>query len=190
MQPGWNWNVKAPVAPQATPGGAVIPTLYQGPVVGAPPLRYAPGLPPQTGGSSGPPNSVNGNVANTGTGPPQPLDWWQASQVAASPVTTLGREATPSMPFTSVVNRWPGRAAMLGRQWHRGNTGNASAMSHGWPSNWYDLRLPVAYIPAARQIWRSIRTFTQATRSNDRQYIPAVFVPASPVNTLGVNHAP
>ena len=161
-QPGRNWRVQLSDAPSSE----------------APALRMEPGV------------LKTDRVAATGNGRPRRLDWWQASQTAAGPVTTLAPRPPVSEPFWYGPSKWPGRAHMLGRQWHPGNTGNASYMSHGWPSTWYDLRLPVAYIPAARAIWRSIRTFTQATRSNDRQYIPAVFVPASPMNTLGVNHAP
>ena len=189
MQPGWNWRVHAPPAPNSSE--TVAPSHWQAPNIAAPPLRFAPGLTPQPQrGRSGNPANPNGYVADTGTGGPRELDWWQASQTAASPVTTLQQRAPDQMPAAYIPIKWPGRAAQIGRQWNTGNTGNASMTSHGFPSTWYNLRLPVAYIPAARAIWRSIRTFTQGTRSNDRQYIPAVFVPASPVNTLGVNHSP
>lgn len=126
-----------------------------------------------------------------GTPPGWELDYWQATQTAAGPMTTLQRRAPDAMPFTYAPDRWPGpRAPQIGRQFHPGITGNAALMAHGFPTTWYSLRLPVAYIPAARALFRSIRTFTQQYRSSDRAYIPAVFVPASPVNTLGVNYKP
>lgn len=184
MQPGWNWRVQAPTAPQAGAGPAY--GRYLGPQQLVRPLHY------EYGATSGPRpvDTPQVAVADTGNALPRRETVWQASQTAAGPVTTLQQRAPDAEPYAYIPGKWPGRAAQLGRQWHEGNTGNASLMSHGFPTTWYTLRLPVAYIPAARAIWRSLRTFSQAYRSNDRQYIPSVFVPAAPVNTLGVNHAP
>ena len=114
------------------------------------------------------------------------LDAFQWQMTASGEMAPLMRQWETFGATPQLLNRWPGPATGIGRQWQPKLRGNAGLKNHGQRATWDTLTLSPAYIPMARvQQRQSVRYQTSAYRPAGTFNVPAIFVSGSARNFIG-----